>query len=38
MTTQTFDSTKAAAFADRMLIVLNSGAIALMAYGNDPSN
>ncbi|MBE9180614.1 methyltransferase domain-containing protein [Oculatella sp. LEGE 06141] len=30
MTTQTFDTTKAAAFADRMLSVLNSGAIALM--------
>ncbi|MBD3886046.1 hypothetical protein IFO70_30560 [Phormidium tenue FACHB-886] len=30
MTTQTFDTTKAEAFADRMLTVLNSGAIALM--------
>jgi SAM-dependent methyltransferase len=30
MTTQTFDTPKAEAFADRMLTVLNSGAIALM--------
>jgi 2-polyprenyl-3-methyl-5-hydroxy-6-metoxy-1,4-benzoquinol methylase len=30
MTTQTFDPTKAEAFADRMLNILNSGAIALM--------
>lgn len=30
MTTQTFDSTKADAFAERMLTILNSGALSLM--------